>query len=84
MTRILRSIPLAILLMLLLIAIACKQSTQAEYSIDSSVCNGCGECIRVCPNDAIHYDLNNKAVIDQTKCQQCGKCVLACPNNAIH
>lgn len=84
MIKTIRQIPLSLLILLLLMAFACKQSSQAEYSIDSSACNGCGECVRVCPHGAICYDVNQKAVIDQTKCQQCGKCVLACPNNAIY
>lgn len=71
-------------LMLLIVLLACKQSTGVEYNIDSGSCNGCGSCIRVCPYDAIHLDHNGKAIIDQTKCQQCGECVLACPNSAIY
>ncbi|MDZ4182965.1 MAG: 4Fe-4S binding protein, partial [Candidatus Cloacimonadaceae bacterium] len=58
--------------------------TITEYNVDASSCNGCGECIRVCPSDAIYYDANNKAVIDQSKCTHCTQCVIACPNNAIY
>lgn len=73
-----------LLVLVMAISVACKKATFTEYTIDKSSCNGCGECIRVCPNDAIYYDTNGKAVIDQTKCTQCGKCVLACPNSAVY
>ncbi|MDP2173224.1 MAG: 4Fe-4S binding protein [Candidatus Cloacimonadaceae bacterium] len=72
------------LLAVLFVSIACKRVTITEYNVDSSSCNGCGECIRVCPSDAIFYDVNNKAVIDQSKCTRCAECVAACPNNAIY
>jgi len=71
-------------LLLSVVAIGCKKTTYVEYNIDRNSCNGCGECIRVCPNDAISFDAHHKAVIDQTRCTKCGKCVLACPNSAIY
>jgi len=48
-------------------SLACKKATFVEYNIDRSSCNGCGECIRVYPNDAVYYDTHGKAVIDQSK-----------------
>lgn len=78
-----------ILLLLLLgavmaLAVACKQVTTTEYTIDSSSCNGCGECIRICPNDAVYFDHSGKAAIDQTKCTKCANCVAICPNSAVY
>ncbi len=84
MRRCRRTIPIMIMIVLLIFAFACKRSTGPEYNVDRSACNGCGECVRVCPYDAIYLDTDNKAVIDQSKCRQCGNCVLACPNSAIH
>jgi ferredoxin len=69
---------------LLLLGFACKRVTITEYTIDSSSCNGCGECVRICPNDAVYLDHNGKAAIDQTKCTQCANCVAICPNSAIY
>lgn len=63
---------------------SCKKITTAEYNIDRTSCDGCGECVRSCPHDAIYLDANGKAVIDKAKCNQCGNCVLVCPNNAIY
>ncbi|MBM4403186.1 MAG: 4Fe-4S binding protein [Candidatus Cloacimonetes bacterium] len=68
----------------MLVAFACRSSSGGEYNVDRSACNGCGECVRVCPHDAIYMDADNKAMIDQSKCQQCGNCVLVCPQSAIH
>jgi NAD-dependent dihydropyrimidine dehydrogenase PreA subunit len=80
----LKYILLVVTLITLLMVVACKKATFAEYNIDRSSCNGCGECIRVCPNDAIYFDTQGKAVIDQSKCTKCAKCVVVCPNNAIY
>ncbi|GAB1365951.1 hypothetical protein MASR1M36_08220 [Candidatus Cloacimonadaceae bacterium] len=73
-----------LLLLTTCLVVACKQSTFTEYTIDRSSCNGCGECSRVCPNDAIYYDTLGKAVIDQSRCSKCAKCVAVCPNSAIY
>lgn len=47
-------------------------------------CLGFGDCIAVCPNDAIHLDKEQGvAVIDPDKCSGCGLCVKECPRNII-
>jgi len=45
-------------------------------------CRGCGNCLDVCPFDAIHLQ-NDKATIDQDLCGECFVCVEACPQGAI-
>jgi len=75
---------LILLVVAMALALACKKATFVEYNIDRQSCDGCGECIRVCPNDAIHYDTQGKAVIDQSRCTKCAKCVAVCPNSAIY
>ncbi|HNT51895.1 MAG TPA: 4Fe-4S binding protein [Candidatus Syntrophosphaera sp.] len=78
---------LALLLLLTLVlslAIACQKISGNEYHIDASSCNGCGECVRSCPNDAIYFNVDGKAVIDQSKCTSCANCVAACPQNAVY
>ena len=42
--------------------------------LDKSRCTKCGECSKVCPNDAIENNL---------KCIGCSKCKKVCPQNAI-
>lgn len=53
----------------------------------SSACGkGClafGDCIPVCPVDAIKHNGKLPPVIDREKCIGCGKCVAACPRNII-
>jgi NAD-dependent dihydropyrimidine dehydrogenase PreA subunit len=50
--------------------------------IDPAVCNGCGACVEVCPNEAIRL-VSGKAVINQEKCAACATCAGACPLQAI-
>ncbi len=80
--------PIIILLLvfsaIMLLAVACKQVSTTEYYIDASSCNACGECVRICPNDAIYFNHLGNAEIDQTKCTKCARCVAVCPNIAIY
>ena len=48
----------------------------------TSGCLGFGDCIKVCPNNAI-YLRDGIAVVDSRLCVACGLCVKACPNNLI-
>ncbi|MEW5894345.1 MAG: RnfABCDGE type electron transport complex subunit B [Candidatus Omnitrophota bacterium] len=47
-------------------------------------CLGLGDCVKVCPFDAIHMDTTTGLpVVDEDKCTACGKCVIACPKDII-
>jgi Na+-translocating ferredoxin:NAD+ oxidoreductase RNF subunit RnfB len=47
-------------------------------------CLGLGDCIKVCPQNAITIDIDkNVAVIDPQKCNGCGLCVKECPKKII-
>ncbi len=48
----------------------------------NSGCLGYGNCVKVCPFDAIHV-VNGVAVVDTEKCKACGKCVAECPKHLI-
>ncbi|MFX0059908.1 MAG: 4Fe-4S binding protein, partial [Candidatus Heimdallarchaeota archaeon] len=57
----------------------------ATYFIRETIyenCVGCGNCIDICPADAIKLE-DNHAVIDTNWCVGCGVCVSKCPNEAI-
>lgn len=40
-------------------------------------CEGCGDCIKICPNEAITLEFS-QAKIDKDKCILCGYCASAC------
>jgi polyferredoxin len=52
-----------------------------RWRVRSSVCVGCGKCVRDCSMRAIR--LNERATIDQGLCISCGQCAHACPKRAI-
>jgi ferredoxin len=53
-----------------------------RISIDPAKCRLSGECIKICPQQAI-FVKDGKAVIDQKKCDLDGMCIPACPMDAI-
>jgi electron transport complex protein RnfB len=42
-------------------------------------CLGFGDCVRVCPFDAIRMSEEGIPIVDEQKCKACNKCVLICP-----
>jgi NAD-dependent dihydropyrimidine dehydrogenase PreA subunit len=51
-------------------------------TIELDRCDGCGDCVEVCPAGAISL-VNGVARIDSGSCTECEACVQACPNGAI-
>ncbi len=59
---------------------------RAEYvaEVNSELCNGCRQCMRVCQFGAIGYSAANKRIfIDPLRCYGCGICRASCTKNAI-
>ncbi|SDD76943.1 indolepyruvate ferredoxin oxidoreductase subunit alpha [Desulfuromonas thiophila] len=50
--------------------------------IDAERCTGCGNCVAVCPADAIELR-NGRAVLLAERCDFDGLCIPACPVSAI-
>ncbi|MEG1848097.1 MAG: RnfABCDGE type electron transport complex subunit B [Lachnospiraceae bacterium] len=48
----------------------------------NSGCTGFGNCVKVCPFDAIHV-VDGVAVVDKEKCKACKKCIAECPKHLI-
>ena len=54
--------------------------------IDQTSCTKCGQCLEVCPVDALTFvqDASSRRVqLDQETCLGCGLCVKVCPNDAL-
>jgi heterodisulfide reductase subunit A2 len=54
--------------------------------VDPAACTACGDCLTVCPYDAISMAEEGDrhfAVVSPTGCKGCGGCVPMCPENAI-
>ena len=48
------------------------------------VCNGCGECVEICPAAVFEIDEEGKAEpTDADACMECCSCVEVCPVEAI-
>ncbi|MBE2279955.1 MAG: NADH-quinone oxidoreductase subunit NuoF [Ignavibacteriaceae bacterium] len=54
-----------------------------DFSIDSTLCTGCGLCKRKCGVDAIVGNKGETHFIISDKCAKCGMCVETCRFNAI-
>lgn len=46
-------------------------------------CLGYGDCVRICPFDAIHMGEDELPKIDPIKCTGCGVCVKECPKKVL-
>ncbi|MDR3204340.1 MAG: 4Fe-4S dicluster domain-containing protein [Deltaproteobacteria bacterium] len=50
---------------------------------DKDICQGCGECLSVCPGDLIALDGNSKAYLPEPRrCWSCAACLKKCPFSA--
>jgi len=59
------------------------QELASAYTINETTCVGCGQCVKVCPVDAITKGDGNYYVIDENICISCGACEKKCPVDAI-
>ncbi len=48
-------------------------------------CDGCGECVDICPSDIMHIDKTYRRAynIEPNMCWECYSCVKMCPQHAI-
>ncbi len=53
--------------------------------IYSDLCNGCGQCVAVCPTNVLALDPEGKPrIADQHACQTCFMCELYCSSDALY
>jgi heterodisulfide reductase subunit A len=55
--------------------------------VDAAKCNGCGDCLKVCPFSAVTMAARpggiSLSVIDPLLCTGCGNCISICPVGAV-
>lgn len=54
----------------------------SKPKVDEFACIGCGNCVRICPFNAIELK-GGIAYINSDKCKNCRRCVTICPAGAI-
>lgn len=54
-----------------------------DGGFDINVCNQCGECIDICPVQAIYRNKIGTVMIDKDLCVHCYACVGFCPSLAM-
>ena len=60
------------------------RSLAQDISRDEERCTHCGECIVVCPSDALSVDRDTMEVLfDKQKCVACELCIPVCPPRAM-
>jgi electron transport complex protein RnfB len=47
-------------------------------------CLGLGDCVRVCPFDALHLGRDGIVEVNAENCTGCGLCLPACPKDLLH
>jgi pyruvate formate lyase activating enzyme len=58
-----------------------SQRTYQEIMFHKNLCIACGECVKICPNEAQTTDMDHK--IKREMCERCGKCVEVCYSEAL-
>jgi len=55
---------------------------QPEISYFNERCKGCGKCVKICPQKAIHLIKKEGIIRDKELCKVCGKCIEVCQSGA--
>lgn len=53
------------------------------YEIESTICDGCHACVKVCASDAILGEKDKAHEIESAKCIKCGACLEVCRPKAV-
>jgi NAD-dependent dihydropyrimidine dehydrogenase PreA subunit len=51
--------------------------------LDSTLCNGCGECREVCPHGVFDIQAAKAVIVDRESCMECGACMKNCAPGAL-
>ncbi|WPC43757.1 DUF362 domain-containing protein [Clostridium sp. JS66] len=63
-------------------AVGKKEQHALKMGVQEDKCVGCGQCAKVCPEQAIAIE-NRKASVSHDKCIGCGECMTVCKPKAI-
>jgi NAD-dependent dihydropyrimidine dehydrogenase PreA subunit len=55
----------------------------ATLELDGSLCNGCGRCLEVCPQEVFVPHGKRVRISDRDRCIECGACAINCAPGAI-
>ncbi len=51
--------------------------------LDAGRCNGCRQCVEVCPHEVFVMTDGRAAIRDGEACMECGACMKNCPRGAL-
>jgi formate hydrogenlyase subunit 6/NADH:ubiquinone oxidoreductase subunit I len=57
-------------------------SSSFVISLEKGDCSGCGDCVEICPMDALAME-DDVAALDSDRCIGCGLCISRCPTGAL-
>lgn len=52
-------------------------------NVDAEKCDGCEECVNICPSEVFKIADGKSAPHQASECAYCLSCVEACPNGSI-
>jgi NAD-dependent dihydropyrimidine dehydrogenase PreA subunit len=52
-------------------------------TVDADKCNGCGECVDVCPVEVYELQDGKSVAVNEEECLGCESCVEVCETGAI-
>ncbi len=52
-------------------------------TVDKNKCEGCGECVEVCPVEVLELEDEKAVVANEEECLGCESCVEVCEQEAI-
>jgi len=54
-----------------------------DIQVDLDKCEGCGDCVEVCPSAVYELQDNKSVVVNMDECIECCACVEGCSQGAI-